>query len=231
MSSDDLTGNHSSSPRASGAKASGSQKSPDPAQIPSRLSKAGSIREEPVNISGAAMPSPDLTDNVDPERERRNAEFVFMREVARRNPYIPSVGPPSSQSTGKAGEELTPTLTESWEKVLKEVARYDEDIAKGWQDDIDTLLVFGGLFSAVVTAFVIESYQWLEEDPADTTVTLLNKLILVQVNGPQSISFEPTQFKPDASSIRINVFWFLSLIFSLTSALFGLLCKQWIREQ
>ncbi|ESK86027.1 hypothetical protein Moror_9405 [Moniliophthora roreri MCA 2997] len=130
------------------------------------------------------MPSPDLTDNVDPERERRNAEFVFMREVARRNPYIPSVCPPSSQSTGKAGEELTPTLTESWEKVLKEVARYDEDIAKGWQDDIDTLLVFGGLFSAVVTAFVIESYQWLEEDPADTTVTLLNKLILVCIFYP-----------------------------------------------
>ncbi|KAI3620759.1 hypothetical protein WG66_011353 [Moniliophthora roreri] len=34
-----------------------------------------------------------------------------------------------------------------------------------------TLLVFADLFSAVVTAFTIESYQWLVEVPADTIVT------------------------------------------------------------
>ncbi|ESK89459.1 hypothetical protein Moror_16118 [Moniliophthora roreri MCA 2997] len=122
---------------------------------------------------------------------------------------------------GQKAEGKRPTLNESWEKVLKEAARHDEDMVKGWRDDIDTLLVFAGLFSAVVTAFAIESYQWLDEDPADTTVALLTHLISVQVNGSQSISFKPAQFKPDASSIRINVFWFLSLIFSLTSALFG----------
>ncbi|EEB97330.1 hypothetical protein MPER_03374, partial [Moniliophthora perniciosa FA553] len=134
------------------------------------------------------------------------------------------------QADGEKMEEKKPTLNESWRKVLKEVARHDEDMVKAWRDDIDTVLIFAGLFSAVVTAFVIESYQWLDEDPADTTVTLLVHLISVQVNSSQSISFEPTPFKPDPSSIRINVFWFLSLIFSLTSALFGLLCKQWIRE-
>ncbi|ESK92597.1 hypothetical protein Moror_4396 [Moniliophthora roreri MCA 2997] len=42
---------------------------------------------------------------------------------------------------------------------------------------------------------------------------------------------ECLQFEPEASSIRINCFWFLSLIFSLTSALCGLLCKRWLREQ
>ncbi|KAI3605704.1 hypothetical protein WG66_012034 [Moniliophthora roreri] len=117
---------------------------------------------------------------------------------------------------GEKTKEKKPTLNESWEKVLKEVARYDEDMA--------------GLFPAAVTAFTIESYQWLKEDPADTTVALLTKLTLAQVNGLQSVSLEPTPFKPDALSIRVNVFWFLSLIFSLTSALFGVLCKQWVRE-
>ncbi|KAF9257019.1 hypothetical protein L218DRAFT_880472, partial [Marasmius fiardii PR-910] len=29
---------------------------------------------------------------------------------------------------------------------------------------------------------------------------------------------------------RINTFWFLSLILALIDALFGLLCKQWLRE-
>ncbi|KAK7030322.1 hypothetical protein VNI00_014244, partial [Paramarasmius palmivorus] len=84
-----------------------------------------------------------------------------------------------------------------------------------------------GLFSAIVTAFLIESYQWLQEDPEDATVVILTQ-IFHQLNASSIPKPEP--FTPDASSIRINCFWFLSLIFSLTSALFGLLCKQWLRE-
>ncbi|KAI3608703.1 hypothetical protein WG66_003755 [Moniliophthora roreri] len=182
------TGNCSSSPRVSIARASGNQERPDPEIL--LPSEDESIPEEPD------IPEPGL--------------------------------PPDSAK--KVNEDRKPALAKSWERILKEVSRHDEDMVKGWRDDIDTLLVFAGLFSAVVTAFTIESYQWLNEDPADTTVLLLTQLISMQVNGSQSISFEPTQFKPDASSIRINVFWFLSLIFSLTSALFGLLCKQWVRE-
>ncbi|KAK7017070.1 hypothetical protein VNI00_018710 [Paramarasmius palmivorus] len=111
----------------------------------------------------------------------------------------------------------------AYEKLQAEVKKYDDGMVAGWKEDIDTLLVFAGLFSAVVTAFLIESYQWLSED---TTVVLLTQ-ISEQLNGTQT---QPTPFTPEASSIRINCFWFLSLIFSLTSALFGLLCKQWLRE-
>ncbi|KAK7013609.1 hypothetical protein VNI00_019475 [Paramarasmius palmivorus] len=111
----------------------------------------------------------------------------------------------------------------SYEKLRAEVKKYDDGMVAGYKEDIDTLLVFAGLFSAVVTAFLIESYQWLSED---TTVVILTQ-IFQQLNGTQAQS---TQFTPEASSIRINCFWFLSLIFSLTSALFGLLCKQWLRE-
>ncbi|KAK7030320.1 hypothetical protein VNI00_014242 [Paramarasmius palmivorus] len=132
----------------------------------------------------------------------------------------------------KRKEERTPEEKEKWkkevvepayEKLQAEVKKYDDGMALGRRDDIDTLLVFAGLFSAIVTAFLIESYQWLSED---TTVIILTQ-ISQQLNGTQS---EPAPFTPDASSIRINCFWFLSLIFSLTSALFGLLCKQWLRE-
>ncbi|KAK7051411.1 hypothetical protein VNI00_004911 [Paramarasmius palmivorus] len=111
----------------------------------------------------------------------------------------------------------------SYEKLQAEVKKYDDGLVLGYKEDIDTLLVFAGLFSAVVTAFLIESYQWLSED---TTVMILAQ-ISQQLNGTQAQS---TSFTPEASSIRINCFWFLSLIFSLTSALFGLLCKQWLRE-
>ncbi|KAK1234463.1 hypothetical protein PQX77_002333, partial [Marasmius sp. AFHP31] len=123
---------------------------------------------------------------------------------------------------------MKPTLEKSWEVVMKEVDSLDDGLVKGWREDIDTLLVFAGLFSAVVTAFTIESYQWLEEQPEDTTVALLKQISWKQINGttpPISQSFEVS-----TSVIRINVLWFLSLILALVDALFALLCKQWLRE-
>ncbi|EEB97278.1 hypothetical protein MPER_03445 [Moniliophthora perniciosa FA553] len=121
-----------------------------------------------------------------------------------------------------AEEKKGPTVQQSWEKLTLEVERYDDGMVKNWKEDIDTLLA--GLFSAVVTAFLIESYQWLSEDPADTTVALLIQ-ISMQLNTSQTVTMFPKRpdFEPDAPSIRINCFWFLSLVFSLTSALFGLL--------
>ncbi|KAK7051410.1 hypothetical protein VNI00_004910 [Paramarasmius palmivorus] len=124
---------------------------------------------------------------------------------------------------GEAQKRKKEAIDQSYEKLQAEVKKYDDGLVGGYKEDIDTLLVFAGLFSAVVTAFLIESYQWLTED---TTVVLLSQ-ISQKLNETQTQS---TPFTPEASSIRINCFWFLSLIFSLTSALFGLLCKQWLRE-
>ncbi|KAI3608468.1 hypothetical protein WG66_000917 [Moniliophthora roreri] len=138
--------------------------------------------------------------------------------------------PRPADAIGKAEEKTGPMLQQSWEKLLSAVEKYDDGMVKNWKEDIDTLLVFAGLFSAIVTAFVIESYQWLSEDPADTTVTVLTQ-IAIQLNTSQPMPLVRPDFEPNASSIRINCFWFLSLVFSLTSALFGLLCKQWLREQ
>jgi hypothetical protein len=37
-------------------------------------------------------------------------------------------------------------------------------------------------------------------------------------------------FKPLLSDIRVNVFWFMALIFSLTAALLAILVQQWVRS-
>ncbi|KAJ8085502.1 hypothetical protein PM082_004320 [Marasmius tenuissimus] len=118
---------------------------------------------------------------------------------------------------------------EAWEEVMKRVEKNDDGMEKGWKEDIDTLLVFAGLFSAVVTAFTIESYQWLSEDPSDQSVAILSH-ISAQLNNRNISSFDPPRFTPDPSLVRINAFWFLSLILALVDALFGLMCKQWLRE-
>lgn len=92
-----------------------------------------------------------------------------------------------------------------------------------------------GLYSAVLTAFLIESYKNLA---ADETNTLLQQMVLQTANyrftnGYLNSTFDPSllpTFKAAVSDIRVNVCWFASLILSLSSASFGIAVKQWLRE-
>ncbi|KAF9022825.1 hypothetical protein BDZ89DRAFT_913688, partial [Hymenopellis radicata] len=117
-----------------------------------------------------------------------------------------------------------------WEACNGLVDRYDNALCEGWNDDINTLLVFVGLFSAAVTAFTIESSKRLEQDPADTTNQLLlhiSRQLANQVTTPASL---PLDYSASSSDRRVNIFWFLSLLVALMTALLGILCKQWLRE-
>jgi hypothetical protein len=90
-----------------------------------------------------------------------------------------------------------------------------------------------GLFSAIVTAFIIDSYKWLLPDPADATVQLLSQ-IAGQLGGAfnQTASHirDPIVFRPSTRDVAINTLWFSSLVCSLVAALLCILAKQWIRE-
>ncbi|KAF9251020.1 hypothetical protein L218DRAFT_847925, partial [Marasmius fiardii PR-910] len=122
----------------------------------------------------------------------------------------------------------------------KRLDRIDDDLVAGYKDDIDTLLVFTGLFSAVVTAILIESSKGLQVDPADSTAALLNTTVgllrgIAQHDSTEFpfLSFDsspiPPHFTSSSSIVRISTFWFLSLTLALVDAPFGLLCKQWLR--
>jgi len=85
-----------------------------------------------------------------------------------------------------------------------------------------------GLFSAVVTAFIIESYKALKQDPSEVLLSRILAQLEGRVNGTDILT-TPT-FTPTHSDIRINILWFLSLIFSLTTVLIGIISLQWLRE-
>ena len=100
-----------------------------------------------------------------------------------------------------------------------------------------------GLFSAALTGFVLDSKQDLKPSPANETVYYLRQHsdILSQISvqlssiAPQvSIPSTPPPpfpaFNPSASDVRVNAFWFMSLIFSLLAALFAILVQQWVRD-
>ncbi|KAI0786897.1 hypothetical protein C8Q75DRAFT_250642 [Abortiporus biennis] len=131
--------------------------------------------------------------------------------------------------------------SEGWSGLSSNLKKYDEDKIKRVNDDMDTLLVFAGLFSAVVTAFCIEFYKSLQPDPNQTPAALLlqisRQLASFNANGLTLNSSTPaaeqsilTSMPPSRTSVNINIFWFLSLVFSLTTASLVILVKQWLRE-
>ncbi|KAF9051627.1 hypothetical protein BJ165DRAFT_902348 [Panaeolus papilionaceus] len=119
-----------------------------------------------------------------------------------------------------------------WEQAANVVQEYDDTMCGAWVDEIQNILIFAGLFSAVVTAFAIETYQSLQADPAVATV-----LLLAQISsqlGTNSTLVDPIvapfQEPEDASqAFRINALVFVSLILSLGTALVGIIALQWIR--
>ncbi|KAJ7207605.1 hypothetical protein GGX14DRAFT_455845 [Mycena pura] len=101
---------------------------------------------------------------------------------------------------------------------------------------MEGMLIFAGLFSASLTAFIVESYKTLVPDSGDSTVHLLTQIsqqlrVAAAANGSAVTPLAPqTHFAPPATSLICNALWFISLGFSLTCALVATLLEQWARD-
>ncbi|KAJ3474655.1 hypothetical protein NLI96_g12334 [Meripilus lineatus] len=116
----------------------------------------------------------------------------------------------------------------------------DAKDVKNHYENIDTLLVFAGLYSAILTAFVVEAYKLLQRDSSDASLQVLIQIsqqlgsfavtpgFANATHVPLSLPTAP--FIPERSSVWLNGLWFVALILSLVTASLGMLVKQWLRE-
>jgi hypothetical protein len=134
-----------------------------------------------------------------------------------------------------------------------EAEKYDSRIAESWKANSDGLLVFvrpgllfplfiaittwkTGLFSATVGAFIIEFYKRLSPDSGHQTVDLLceHSQQFSDLTNRPARSCSPPQtsqsFSPSAIIVLVISMWMISLILSLSSALFATLLQQWARR-
>ncbi|KAJ7100447.1 hypothetical protein C8R44DRAFT_988498 [Mycena epipterygia] len=120
-----------------------------------------------------------------------------------------------------------------WSVYISEAERYDSALVESWKADMEGMLIFSGLFSASLTAFIIESYKNLTPDTGNMTVALLSHVsqqLSAQFNGTQLPIASPEPFKVQTFSLICNGLWFVSLGLSLTCALLATLVEQWARE-
>ncbi|KAJ7648960.1 hypothetical protein DFH06DRAFT_1095091 [Mycena polygramma] len=121
-----------------------------------------------------------------------------------------------------------------WSVYISEAEKYDKTLVEGWKSDMDGLLIFAGLFSASLTAFIVESYKTLSPDQGAITIALLAQISRQLEPQSNRSSLAPLTaslpFSPSASSLACNILWFLSLGLSLSCALIATLVEQWSRD-
>ncbi|KAI9429952.1 hypothetical protein H4582DRAFT_1887078 [Lactarius indigo] len=108
----------------------------------------------------------------------------------------------------------------------------DKEMVERYTKEADTTLVFAGLFTAVITVSLVESYKWLSPNPGDETVKLLAQLVNISNGIPlENISAGSGQpFKPSISAIMVNVTWFCSVVLCLGCSVFATLIQQQSRH-
>ncbi|KAI0314029.1 hypothetical protein OF83DRAFT_1044802, partial [Amylostereum chailletii] len=115
-----------------------------------------------------------------------------------------------------------------WKEYLSQTDKSDLATVENWKGDVDNMLIFTGLFSGTVGAFLIESYQGLMPDPNDRTNELLSQLVAFSVNGTHPPALAPA-FHASTTSVWVNALWFCSLVLSLLCALGATFVQQWVR--
>ncbi|KAH9989253.1 hypothetical protein BJV77DRAFT_1185869 [Russula vinacea] len=145
---------------------------------------------------------------------------------------MPTINIPPPQGGMRNDDAQQDSENEMWNIYLDEVKEDDKQIADSWKEGSTGILIFTGLFSVIVAAFIIEFYKKLLPDSGEQTVDLLGQISKQLSNFPSgNLSITANQPSPPrASMIWANAMWLISLVLSLTSALIATQLQQWARS-
>ncbi|KAG8793648.1 hypothetical protein FRC12_002132 [Ceratobasidium sp. 428] len=124
-----------------------------------------------------------------------------------------------------------------WKVYVKETDRWDKEMSEAEHTVATYSSLDAALFSAVSTAFIIESLKDLKEDytksSAEALLALSRKLDTISTGHPttplsvQGQGSNPDTFSPPHASVIVNILWLLSLSLSVAVSLIAMLAKGW----
>ncbi|KAG2073812.1 hypothetical protein BDR04DRAFT_1009760 [Suillus decipiens] len=117
-----------------------------------------------------------------------------------------------------------------WAAHKRVASEHDDEFLERYYNDMDIVLVFSGLFSAVSSAFIVAMESNLSPDPSVTTNALLTQLVLIGLGNFTAAGSTPVApaWSPSIAHLRIQSVAYASLSFSLLAAFWAVLGKQWL---
>ncbi|KAJ6536971.1 hypothetical protein B0H19DRAFT_380195, partial [Mycena capillaripes] len=114
-----------------------------------------------------------------------------------------------------------------WTAYKKLADEFDAELQGKYGQDLDTTLIFAGLFSAVSSAFIIQIQPELQPDPTQVLFTVF----LQNITGLPSSQLPPGVSTSQNMTLAVVVtqgLLYSSLFATLLAALLAVLAKQWL---
>ncbi|KAJ7820860.1 hypothetical protein B0H13DRAFT_1558063, partial [Mycena leptocephala] len=119
------------------------------------------------------------------------------------------------------------TRTAFWTAYKTLADEFDKEIQRKYGNDLDTSLIFAGLFSAVSAVFIIQIQPEFQPDPNANTETLLILLVQNITGAAVPGILIPESPRPATIIVVAQSLLYFSLFSTLLAALLAVLGKQW----
>ncbi|OSX56946.1 hypothetical protein POSPLADRAFT_1157920 [Postia placenta MAD-698-R-SB12] len=146
---------------------------------------------------------------------------------------------PTADAKGREDEKTE----DPWSLCAEEVWKFEENQVGKWKENINGLLLFAGLFSTILSAFLAAFYLLLGPQMPDATAQVLVVMsvqlsVLTTAIAHQNLTKEQQTIldaaiattAPTTTTISTGVLWFIALIFSLSAASISIAVGQWLHH-
>ncbi|KAJ7148108.1 hypothetical protein C8R43DRAFT_822427, partial [Mycena crocata] len=119
--------------------------------------------------------------------------------------------------------------TKFWNHYKTLADEHDKEFLQKYSTDLDTSLIFAGLFSGISSAFILQIQPELQSGPSEMNQALVRLLIQV-ANGTfsaESDIFISASPPPSLLVIAAQSLLYICLSTTLTAAFLAVLGKQW----
>ncbi|KIO30949.1 hypothetical protein M407DRAFT_68625, partial [Tulasnella calospora MUT 4182] len=117
-----------------------------------------------------------------------------------------------------------------WKRYDELADRNDREMSRNLNSNLDVLLIFAALFSAINTTFISLTMPSLSPDPMDKTNTLLELLVRKVDNSTVTTADLSPPFSPQSNCVTTNCLLYASLSCSLLAAMGAMLAKEWLQN-
>ncbi|KIO20332.1 hypothetical protein M407DRAFT_220773, partial [Tulasnella calospora MUT 4182] len=121
--------------------------------------------------------------------------------------------------------------SEFWKRYDRRADIHDNKMSEDLSENLDVLLIFAALFSAINTAFISLTMPGLSSDPLTENNALL-RLLVMRVDNNNTIvpTDPPPPFIPSSNSVIVNCLLYASLSCSLLAAVGAMMAKEWLQD-
>ncbi|GAB1525770.1 hypothetical protein RhiTH_008936 [Rhizoctonia solani] len=206
------------------------------------------FRPRQQSTQNATQPVRDAQENTPPQDVQ--AAPLFFDAILNSIPCRVTVEQ-NQNKTDKAPKSDIGPNAEVWKRYVLETDRADKELVEGWNNSLDMLLIFvrslasvtltsnvrpmwsqAALFSAISTAFILESTQDLKPDFAEVSAHTLAAILAAvssgsTVNSSDIPTMDQSEFSPSSAAIQVSTLWFTSLSLSVAVALIAIVAKDW----